>query len=290
MLCFPKQQQLIWLKRPTVNAQNRKAVRATLILIPLLGLHYLLTPMRPEPKSEWEVIYESMAAVCTSFQGLCVAMLFCFCNGEVINAIKRKLRDSFKFHSRFGRDMHQPMRSRSNTTCTTAAAFGYFSPPGAGNDSDGTTPMPTFTSQANHRQSNGGTKSTGSPPHLTNGQHLTPDKPLLTPTASNNNPNDSQRGSNSSSALTTITLSPVVVARTKSPTSTRVDLLSSPSNGLTATVTTQAITGCRREIDDLQSPLLAKPNNNNNNNNPNDNNNNGKRAETVNLLFAPSDE
>lgn len=91
--------------------QNRKAVRATLILIPLLGLHYMLTPFRPDAKSEWEVIYEIIAAVCTSFQGLCVAMLFCFCNGEVINAIKKKLKDSFLFK----RDSKRTMRSRSNT-------------------------------------------------------------------------------------------------------------------------------------------------------------------------------
>lgn len=78
-----------------LDNDNRKAVRATLILIPLLGLHYMLTPFRPEAKSEWEVIYEIIAAVCTSFQGLCVAMLFCFCNGEVISAVRKKLKDSF---------------------------------------------------------------------------------------------------------------------------------------------------------------------------------------------------
>lgn len=73
-------------------------MRATLILIPLLGLHYILTPFRPEAKSEWEGIYEIFAAVCTSFQGLCVALLFCFCNGEVITVIKKKLKDTFNLN------------------------------------------------------------------------------------------------------------------------------------------------------------------------------------------------
>lgn len=72
-------------------------MRATLILIPLLGLHYMLTPFRPEQKSKWEQIYEIVAALCTSFQGLCVAMLFCFCNAEVIAVIRKKLKDTCSF-------------------------------------------------------------------------------------------------------------------------------------------------------------------------------------------------
>lgn len=47
---------------------NRKAVRATLILIPLLGLQYVLTPFRPAPGSPGENVYEVLAAVFTSFQ------------------------------------------------------------------------------------------------------------------------------------------------------------------------------------------------------------------------------
>lgn len=51
-----------------MNNNNRKAVRATLILIPLLGLQYVLTPFRPPPGSPGEIIYEVLAAVFTSFQ------------------------------------------------------------------------------------------------------------------------------------------------------------------------------------------------------------------------------
>lgn len=68
---------------------TRKAVRATLILIPLLGLQYLLTPFRPPAGSKGEQIYETLAAVFTSFQGLCVSLLFCFCNAEVTAAVKK---------------------------------------------------------------------------------------------------------------------------------------------------------------------------------------------------------
>lgn len=69
---------------------TRKAVRATLILIPLLGLHYVLMPFRPAKGSHWEFVYEVISAVVSSFQGFCVALLFCFCNSEVVMAVKKK--------------------------------------------------------------------------------------------------------------------------------------------------------------------------------------------------------
>ncbi|GAB6018617.1 hypothetical protein CHUAL_000301 [Chamberlinius hualienensis] len=63
--------------------QTIKAVRATIILIPLLGLHYFITPFRPEPKSSLEFAYGVVSAIVTSFQGFAVALLFCFFNAEV---------------------------------------------------------------------------------------------------------------------------------------------------------------------------------------------------------------
>ncbi|KZC13025.1 Secretin receptor [Dufourea novaeangliae] len=79
---------------PTIGTQPsrsmRQAFRATLLLVPLLGLHYLLTPFRPPKNHPWEQFYEVLSAITASFQGLCVAILFCFCNGEVIAQFKRK--------------------------------------------------------------------------------------------------------------------------------------------------------------------------------------------------------
>ncbi|XP_030754133.1 calcitonin gene-related peptide type 1 receptor-like [Sitophilus oryzae] len=69
-----------------------QALRATLLLVPLLGLNFLLTPFRPQGGHMWENIYDIVSAITTSFQGLCVAILFCFCNGEVQAQIKRKWR------------------------------------------------------------------------------------------------------------------------------------------------------------------------------------------------------
>ncbi|GAB6018616.1 hypothetical protein CHUAL_000301 [Chamberlinius hualienensis] len=70
--------------------QTIKAVRATIILIPLLGLHYFITPFRPEPKSSLEFAYGVVSAIVTSFQGFAVALLFCFFNAEIIFLIQKE--------------------------------------------------------------------------------------------------------------------------------------------------------------------------------------------------------
>lgn len=118
---------------------NENVFRATFLLVPLLGLHYLVTVFRPPKGHPWERAYDVTSAITASFQvsafcvqlfdkirnglpdrledpsvalqksvvhavdlsmctlsivglqffvflvlkGLCVAIFFCFCNGEV---------------------------------------------------------------------------------------------------------------------------------------------------------------------------------------------------------------
>ncbi|KAJ6641752.1 Calcitonin gene-related peptide type 1 receptor, partial [Pseudolycoriella hygida] len=45
-----------------------QAFRATLLLVPLLGLQYILTPFKPEPGHAWERAYETISAFTASFQ------------------------------------------------------------------------------------------------------------------------------------------------------------------------------------------------------------------------------
>ncbi|CAB3225781.1 unnamed protein product [Arctia plantaginis] len=77
---------------PTPNQQAsmaaKKAARAALILIPLFGLHFILIPLRPLPESPGEKLYQVASALLTSLQGLCVAILFCFTNHDVMTATK----------------------------------------------------------------------------------------------------------------------------------------------------------------------------------------------------------
>ncbi|XP_068601343.1 calcitonin gene-related peptide type 1 receptor [Brachionichthys hirsutus] len=66
-----------------------KAVRATLILIPLLGVQFILFPWRPEGRIS-RAIYDFFVNIFCHFQGLLVAIIFCFCNAEAQTAVKRK--------------------------------------------------------------------------------------------------------------------------------------------------------------------------------------------------------
>ncbi|XP_023262353.1 calcitonin gene-related peptide type 1 receptor-like [Seriola lalandi dorsalis] len=66
-----------------------KAVRATLILIPLLGVQYILFPWRPEGRIS-RAIYDFFVNIFCHFQGLLVAIIFCFCNAEAQAALRRK--------------------------------------------------------------------------------------------------------------------------------------------------------------------------------------------------------
>uniref|UniRef100_A0A1B6DIB3 G-protein coupled receptors family 2 profile 2 domain-containing protein n=1 Tax=Clastoptera arizonana TaxID=38151 RepID=A0A1B6DIB3_9HEMI len=56
------------LSNTTPSHNLLQALRATLLLIPLLGLHYLLTPLKPPKNHAWEKIYEITSVISTSFQ------------------------------------------------------------------------------------------------------------------------------------------------------------------------------------------------------------------------------
>ncbi|XP_061193845.1 calcitonin receptor-like isoform X1 [Saccostrea echinata] len=72
-------------------AQTRKGVRATAILIPLLGLQFLIFIKRPEDKdSILSVVYHYVLAIFVPLQGAFVSIMYCFCNGEVHSLLKRK--------------------------------------------------------------------------------------------------------------------------------------------------------------------------------------------------------
>ncbi|XP_047457489.1 calcitonin gene-related peptide type 1 receptor [Mugil cephalus] len=66
-----------------------KAVRATLILIPLLGVQFILIPWTPEGRIS-RAIYDFFMNIFSHFQGLLVAIIFCFCNAEAQTAVRRK--------------------------------------------------------------------------------------------------------------------------------------------------------------------------------------------------------
>uniref|UniRef100_A0A673A3Q9 Calcitonin receptor n=2 Tax=Sphaeramia orbicularis TaxID=375764 RepID=A0A673A3Q9_9TELE len=114
--------------RDTHRAESNmymKAVRATLILVPLLGIQFVILPWRPENRLAGEV-YEYVMHVLMHYQGLLVATIFCFFNGEVQAALKRQWMQ-YKMQWGQRRKDHCSMRSTSYTatSITEVPAFMY---------------------------------------------------------------------------------------------------------------------------------------------------------------------
>ncbi|XP_026157937.1 calcitonin gene-related peptide type 1 receptor-like isoform X1 [Mastacembelus armatus] len=65
-----------------------RAVRATLILIPLLGIQFVLFPYKPQNPWVYE-IYQYTMEILMHYQGLMVSTIFCFFNGEVQSVLRR---------------------------------------------------------------------------------------------------------------------------------------------------------------------------------------------------------
>lgn len=69
--------------------QYRKASKALLVLIPLLGITYLVVITGPE-FGVVNYIFAVTRAVLISSQGLSVAMFYCFLNSEVRQALRHR--------------------------------------------------------------------------------------------------------------------------------------------------------------------------------------------------------
>uniref|UniRef100_A0A3P8X3P6 Vasoactive intestinal peptide receptor 2 n=1 Tax=Cynoglossus semilaevis TaxID=244447 RepID=A0A3P8X3P6_CYNSE len=72
------------------QSQYRRLAKSTLLLIPLFGIHYVVFVCLSESMAEDYKIFFDLAL--GSFQGLVVAVLYCFLNSEVRCELKRKWR------------------------------------------------------------------------------------------------------------------------------------------------------------------------------------------------------
>ncbi|KAG7154950.1 Corticotropin-releasing factor receptor 1-like [Homarus americanus] len=76
--------------RPEFNI--RKAIRATVVLFPLLGITNLLFAVNPGDKGDLEGAYMLTNALLQSSQGVFVSVLYCFINSEVQEVLRKRWR------------------------------------------------------------------------------------------------------------------------------------------------------------------------------------------------------
>ncbi|MED6294931.1 hypothetical protein CHARACLAT_026101 [Characodon lateralis] len=102
-----------------------KAVRATLILVPLLGIEFVLLPYKPEGRVSSE-IYDYIMHILMHYQGLLVATIFCFFNGEVQAVLRRHWN---QHHIQFGSSIgnhSDALRSASYTASSIIEVQGCY--------------------------------------------------------------------------------------------------------------------------------------------------------------------
>ena len=72
------------------SSRIKKTIRATIILMPLLGLTNVLFLVNPEDRSSFQLAYHITNAILQSTGGILLSILYCFMNGEVQRVLKQK--------------------------------------------------------------------------------------------------------------------------------------------------------------------------------------------------------
>ncbi|XP_078321469.1 F-box/LRR-repeat protein 18-like [Crassostrea virginica] len=104
---------------PTEPSNFRKALKATFILIPLFGLHQFFLIYQPTPDKDGYEFYQMAGAIINNAQGIVVAMMFCFLNGEVISHIKSSY-DTLRLQQSI--DRRKSLTSQTNTRRFSASS------------------------------------------------------------------------------------------------------------------------------------------------------------------------
>ncbi|XP_075891111.1 corticotropin-releasing factor receptor 1 [Nelusetta ayraudi] len=79
--------------------QYRKAVKATLVLLPLLGITYMLFFVNPGEDEISQIVFIYFNSFLESFQGFFVSVFYCFLNSEVRSAVRKRFHRWQEQHS-----------------------------------------------------------------------------------------------------------------------------------------------------------------------------------------------
>ncbi|KAK7919437.1 hypothetical protein WMY93_010721 [Mugilogobius chulae] len=89
------------LAKPVMSAVlcSGKAVKATLVLLPLLGITYMLFFVNPGEDEISQSVFIYFNSVLESFQGFFVSVFYCFLNSEVRSAVRKRFHRWQEQHS-----------------------------------------------------------------------------------------------------------------------------------------------------------------------------------------------
>ncbi|XP_054711565.1 diuretic hormone receptor-like, partial [Uloborus diversus] len=121
------------------SKQYRKAAKALLVLIPLLGVTYIVVIVTPSHRTA-RVVFSYAQATLLSTQGFTVAVLYCFLNGEVRKSVRhhleqwkdrrglsngrRQLRFNDSEHAESGFRLYANRGVRDRTSCISLSTSG----------------------------------------------------------------------------------------------------------------------------------------------------------------------
>ncbi|KAJ8336602.1 hypothetical protein SKAU_G00378220 [Synaphobranchus kaupii] len=101
------------------QSQFRRLAKSTLLLIPLFGVHYVIFVSLNESMAAYKIFFDLALG---SFQGLVVAILYCFLNSEVQGELKKKW-GSMSLECLTSRDYRRPGVAACRNGTENAARF-----------------------------------------------------------------------------------------------------------------------------------------------------------------------